>query len=298
MNWFRRKPVSASAPSTVPSPLIQATPPPPAKEERRYREDVPYLLPKDLNEINRLEFQHFALRAALKGNHLTTLRNPRQILDIGSGTGVWGREICREFPRADVYNVDLEAELVTSPTNYHFVTHNILEGLPFPDNTFDFVHQRLLLWAIPAQAWSPLIKEMLRVSTPGGHLEIVEGNGITFTNTGPALSEILEGVMLLAKRRGIDPTIPARLEVYLHQQGTADVEKQELTLPIGRWGGRIGALMEKDLLALIASFRTPFMAALGYKPDKFDRLYQSVESEWNKLQTSFIFFIYTGKKPD
>lgn len=294
MSWFRRK--QKSVPSMVPSPPIQKMPAP-AGEERRYREDVPYLLPKDLNEINRLEFQHFALRAALKGNYLTPLRDPRQILDIGSGTGVWGREICREFPQAGVHNVDLEESATESPANYYFTTHNILEGLPFPDNTFDFVHQRLLLWAIPAQAWSPLIKEMLRVSTPGGCIEIVEGNGITFTNTGPALSEILEGVKLLAKRRGIDPTIPARLEVYLRQQGCVNVEKQELILPIGKWGGRIGALMEKDLLALIASFRTPFTAALGYKPDKFDRLYQSVESEWNRLQTSFIFFIYTGNKP-
>ncbi len=38
--------------------------------ERRYREDVPYFLPKDLEEIDRLDFQHYALRASLQGNYI------------------------------------------------------------------------------------------------------------------------------------------------------------------------------------------------------------------------------------
>lgn len=293
MSWFRRKQNSTS-PATAPiAQPVQA----PSNEERRYRVDVPYLLPKDISEINRLEFQHFALRAALKGNYLAPLKDPRQILDIGSGTGVWGREICREFPEAAVYNIDLEATQNGTPVNYHFVSHNILEGLPFPNNSFDFVHQRLLLWAIPAKAWPPLIKEMVRVVRPGGNIEIVEGNGATFSNVGPAQSEISDGVLRLAKLRGIEPSILSRLEVYFYQEGAANVQKQELTLPIGKWGGRIGTLLEKDLLSLIYSFRTPFSRGLGYTPEKFDRLYQALEGEWNKLQTSFIFFIYDAQKP-
>ena len=49
---------------------------------------VPYLLPKDLEEGNRLDFQHFILRYALQGNYATPLRSPSSILDVGTGTGI------------------------------------------------------------------------------------------------------------------------------------------------------------------------------------------------------------------
>ncbi|MBX5458845.1 MAG: hypothetical protein IRZ31_18280, partial [Thermogemmatispora sp.] len=36
---------------------------------RRYLQEQPYLLPKDLGEVNRLDFQHYMFRAALRGNY-------------------------------------------------------------------------------------------------------------------------------------------------------------------------------------------------------------------------------------
>ena len=66
---------------------------------------VPYLLPKDLEEGNRLDFQHFILRYALQGNYATPLRSHSSILDVG--TGIWAREMAQVFPGANIVGLDV-----------------------------------------------------------------------------------------------------------------------------------------------------------------------------------------------
>jgi len=61
------------------------------------------------------------------------------------------------------------------PPNSIFLKCNILNGLPFPDNTFDFVRQRYLLYTIDWQAWKEkVVKELIRVTKPGGYIEIMD----------------------------------------------------------------------------------------------------------------------------
>src|SRR5215472_14834397 len=67
---------------------------------------VPYNLPRDLEEMNRLDFQHYLFRAALQGNYLAPLHQPGSILDVGTGTGRWAREVAVEFPQANVVGLD------------------------------------------------------------------------------------------------------------------------------------------------------------------------------------------------
>jgi ubiquinone/menaquinone biosynthesis C-methylase UbiE len=43
--------------------------------------------------MNRLDFQHFILRQAFKGNYAAPIRNPARILDVGTGTGRWATEM-------------------------------------------------------------------------------------------------------------------------------------------------------------------------------------------------------------
>jgi SAM-dependent methyltransferase len=151
MPWFRffrrRKPA-------VPTSQARAAY---SESERQYVEDAPYLLPKDLGEANRLDFQHYMLRYALRGNYAAPLENPREILDVGSGTGRWAMDMAQQFPNAEVVGMDLMPPEVEKratphpvPANYSFVVGNALERLPFADNRFDFVHQRFLTLAIPA----------------------------------------------------------------------------------------------------------------------------------------------------
>ncbi len=147
-DWlFRRK-------QHKPSPPWERTMPPVPETEdayvdgdgRRHRADAPYLLPKDLQEVRRLDYQHFILRQVLKGNCFAPvhdlLTQGSHVLDVGCGTGRWGQEIALAYPQSQVIGLDLEAVPRTSstPLNYQFVPGNLLHGLPFANGTFGYVH--------------------------------------------------------------------------------------------------------------------------------------------------------------
>src|SRR5258708_9983426 len=120
---------------------------------RQMRTDAPYALPKDLQEMHRLDFQHFILRQALRGNYLSPLEDPLAILDVGCGTGRWCYEMAQAFPRAHVIGCDLVEPTTDLEKNYQFVQGDVLKHLPFSAQTFDLVHQRLLFLAIPTRSW-------------------------------------------------------------------------------------------------------------------------------------------------
>src|SRR5207244_184649 len=158
---------------------------------------------------NRLDFQHYMLRYVLHGNYAATIGDVRDILDVGSGTGRWAAEMADLFPQARVVGVDItpppaleNAATNRMPNNYSFMAANVLEGLPFPDASFDFVHQRLLYAAIPADRWQSAVNELVRVTRPGGWIELVEGGIVQ--NGGPAVNMLQAWIIEACRRRGID----------------------------------------------------------------------------------------------
>src|SRR6185312_5850125 len=89
--WFFRRRKAA----TLAEPWERQ--PPSTLEQRTYLEQVPYLLPKDAQEDERLRFQHYALHHAF-GNHYLAPLSPetRTMLDVGCGTGVWALDMAQQ----------------------------------------------------------------------------------------------------------------------------------------------------------------------------------------------------------
>ncbi|MBE3559654.1 MAG: class I SAM-dependent methyltransferase [Ktedonobacteraceae bacterium] len=279
-------------PSTSPTPYTPSLPP--LSVERRFRDDMPYVLPKDLDEENRLDFQHYALRYVFQGNFLAPLQNPQSILDVGCGTGIWAHEMKEQFPGAKVVGFDMEKPVRQG--NYEFVRGNLLQGLPFKDATFDYVHQRLLIGAIPATSWSEVIHDLVRVTRPGGWIELVESDGTGFHPAGPRTQEISQQVIRIAAKRGIDTTITSSLDKLLQQAGLSNVQKRAFPVPVGRWGGRLGNLMLADMTAIERSFKDAFVALLGYQPQQYDRMLEEVIREWEAYKSQYVFYDFIGQK--
>jgi len=61
------------------------------------------------------------------------------------------------------------------PKDFTFIQANLFGGLPFADDSFEFVFQRLLVGAIPKNKWPFVINELTRVLKPGGYLEVKNG---------------------------------------------------------------------------------------------------------------------------
>lgn len=83
-----------------------------------------------------------------------------------------------EHPDAHVTGLDMADMFPTTirPENVTFQQHNLLDGLPYDDNTFDFVHMRQLIVALRASEWPAILVEIRRVLKPGGLVQLMESD--------------------------------------------------------------------------------------------------------------------------
>jgi SAM-dependent methyltransferase len=265
---------------------------------RSARRSVPSMLPRHQAEIDRLDVQHYALRAGLRGNYLAPLEEVGRVLDLGSGTGQWAFDLCAEFPEALVVGVDLEASKPGAPANYRFVRGNLLQGLPFDGDRFDFVHQRLMMTSVPVPAWPPLARDALRVARPGGWVELVE-IGDRMEPAGPATKHLWELGNQLAASFGLDSAgaVLQELDDYLRQAGAVGVTRREVALPVGYWGDRIGSFMASDVRALFTRLGPVMEARFQLAPGVCRELLAEALQECEEYRTEAIFTFAYGRKP-
>jgi SAM-dependent methyltransferase len=146
------------------------------------------------------------------------------------------------------------------PPNYSFVAGNVLEGLPFNDTSYDYVHQRMLVGALPRDRWPGVIQELLRVTRPGGWIELVEAGEAR--GGGPALELLNEWGLSAAANRGIDVSMGAKIGSLLQNGGGANVAAHEVLIPLGKRGGRVGLMMEANYFSALENIR-PLILNLG-----------------------------------
>ena len=253
-----------------------------------------YVMPNDVQETNRLDFQHYLMRHVIQRNYLAPLADPKGILDVGCGTGRWAQEVAQVFPRAKVFGLDLVDNIIrrgdTAPTNFRFIQGDILKELPFPDMTFDFVHQRFLHAAIPAQSWPHAVQELVRVARIGGWVELAESDLVAH-NMGPAMQRFSRWAMELIRERGIDPQISTQIAALLQRAGCVNVQMYKVNVPIGKWGGRIGAMSAADMQAFCLALKQGVMRRFSITPQQFDSEVATVMREWEENHSYFSFYM-------
>jgi SAM-dependent methyltransferase len=262
---------------------------------RLFLRGVPYVLPKDMGEVNRLDFQHYMMRAALHGNYAAPISAPESILDVGCGTGRWAIEMAQLFPTARVVGIDVVPPSMDTttpeqlPPNYSFQAGNILEGLALPDASFAFVHQRYMIGAIPAERWPGTVSELARLTSPGGWVELVEAG--TSRGGGRALETVDKWVAAVLARRNLNIHLGARLGDFLTAAGLQEVTVREVPLPLGAYGGRVGVLVETDYFSAITAMRGP-VVALGIASEAdYDQTVQAAREEVRKGKCIFPVYV-------
>src|SRR5215469_2685261 len=261
------------------------------------RDDEAYVIPRHPAEIDRLDLQHYALAEALGRHYLAEVPAHGRVLDAGAGTGQWGADLLQQHPNAFVVGLDLTRPKPDIPPGYHAVVGNLLHGLPFVEGEFDLVHQRWLISGIPLDAWPGLVRELVRTCRPGGWVELVEGP-TRGRREGPASERLQDLSNQLWGARGLDQqsVVAGSLDRYLMDAGLQDVQRHEVELPLGEWGGRLGQMMAADLRAIFQRMAGMF-TGLGLSHDEFAGLVQAASREWEELHTAYSAVVAWGRKP-
>ncbi|KAG1047860.1 hypothetical protein G6F43_009718 [Rhizopus delemar] len=145
-------------------------------------ESSTYWLPKDDEEQKRLTGQHFLFKEFFEGNISSSVRQTLDfekgisVLDVGCGSGVWIMDMINDYPNCTCHGCDIvdTTNKILKADQFTYSYGNVLVGLPYEDNTFDFVHMRFFALALRKEEWPIALKEAIRVVKPGGIIQLTE----------------------------------------------------------------------------------------------------------------------------
>ncbi|TQN65800.1 Secondary metabolism regulator LAE1 [Colletotrichum shisoi] len=197
-----------------------------------------YLLPNDDKEQERLDMTHHVFLLTLKGELCATrLQNPQNILDIGTGTGIWAIEVGDLFPSAQVIGTDLSPiQPDWVPPNVCFEIDDATLEWTFPKNHFDFIHARTLAGAV--KDWPALLRQCYEHCRPGGRVEISEGRADFFCDDDTLGKDTATWQWLSEFRRLSAPLgfdIAPALPDMLRAEGFEQVDTAQSVVPMGTW---------------------------------------------------------------
>ncbi|MBI3696984.1 MAG: class I SAM-dependent methyltransferase [Acidobacteria bacterium] len=98
----------------------------------------------------------------------------KSALDVGCGKGRFARILHERYPEAEIWGLDISAEMLRYVPEGIHTKQGPMTDLPFPDGRFDAVYAtESLEHAIEIEA---AVGEMCRVTRPGGRVVIIDKN--------------------------------------------------------------------------------------------------------------------------
>lgn len=200
-----------------------------------------YILPDDEQEQDRLDIKYASIQLCFSDKvTFAPLESPQQILDIGTGTGIWAIDAGEQFPSATVTATDLSPIQPTwVPPNVKFEIDDAEADWTWPLNHFDLVHMRTMTGCI--RNWDKLFRQAYAHTKPGGYIELQEMDymGIvqpTSRNPGTSFNKWCVEQGNAAMKVGVNlRTSVEFMKGALEKVGFVDVTVREFKLPIGPW---------------------------------------------------------------
>lgn len=234
------------------------------------------LFPGTLIEANRQQGEHYLYKHLFQVSYFAPIDNilsksGSTALDIACGPHAsWVLDVANDFPDCTFYGFDIiepfslpntETNSCHIPDNCKLQQLDILDaGINYPDNTFDFVHQRNINMVYQYDKIQWLIGEVLRVTKDDGWIEFVEPDlcpkraGPIFTKLSQAGNTvyifcILQCIFTMvniairyAKQRLGGFFEGNKLTAFMKEAGLVDIKSDYGSLPVC-WGGYIGKLV-------------------------------------------------------
>ncbi|RUS25224.1 S-adenosyl-L-methionine-dependent methyltransferase [Jimgerdemannia flammicorona] len=256
-------------------------------------------------EISRLENQHDILRTLVHGNYHApmdeALERGIRVLDVGCGPGKWTLEMAQDYPASQFTGTDKAPVFPRNPPlpNCRYIQADTLKGLPFADNTFDYVFQRFLFLAFTQSDWAVVMYELIRVTKPGGWIELFEFD-LKFERTGPTYDRVWSALSSACETRGIHIRVSQELPQLM--SSLENVHSETLTASMG-WNGRLGEQAAHNFQQALLGMRKKLAHELNISNEHYAQIVIRAVSEfpenktWTKMPYVYGMKPLTGSRP-
>ncbi|KAK3950954.1 S-adenosyl-L-methionine-dependent methyltransferase [Pseudoneurospora amorphoporcata] len=206
-----------------------------------------YAYPNDENEQSREEIKHTMSVMLCDGQSFLApveeaLEHGGQVLDLGTGTGIWPMQLAEEYPDAVITGIDLSPiQPSFVPENVRFFVDDIEDEWVDPENKYDYIHMRFALHTLKDR--KSLMERVIRHLKPGGYFEIQDIDASyprcddhTFTSDTPyAFRDYLKYFEAGLKAMGADISAIQKASQEMRAAGFEDVTEITKKLPLGLW---------------------------------------------------------------
>ena len=163
--------------------------------------------------------------------------NPKQIVDIGCGTGVITCYLGERFPDALIFGIDIHPvpTMREKPDNVSFVQGDFFT-LASKDDRFargstDLVFNRLLVCGMTD--WKRYVETAVGMLNPGGYLEVQEVEGCWYVGAEMVSQDWdwLKDYYAALESKKLDPRCALKLEYLMRDAGMMTVEVKRFPWP-------------------------------------------------------------------
>ncbi|KAF4621959.1 hypothetical protein G7Y89_g14385 [Cudoniella acicularis] len=205
----------------------------------KFREGA-YNFPNDDSEQEREDMKHAMMVNLCQQLHFAPIGpNPQNILDMGTGTGVWAIEMGDLYPGSSVLGVDLspiQPEWV--PPNVKFMVDDVESPWLKPLNYYDYVHARHTVMAI--KDWPKLMRRALEHLKPGGWFELQEIHHYPQCHDGSMpvdhlVAQYWSLVIEALSNLGVNFNATLLLADMMRDAGFTNITTRVFHVPIGVW---------------------------------------------------------------
>ncbi|KAK3400619.1 S-adenosyl-L-methionine-dependent methyltransferase [Sordaria brevicollis] len=205
--------------------------------------DGSYWGPNDEKANEMLDIFHHALTLSLDGRlcDAPLPDNIENVIDLGTGTGLWAIDFGDKFPNCNVVGTDISPiQPSWVPPNVRFDIDDYNKPWTYKDNHFDFIHLRWINGT--SKDWSALYREAFRCCKPGGFIEHMDVSGTVSSDDGTVDSKIHAvaqwGPMWHAAGRKIGQVFlddSTMIEDGLKDAGFVNINVKDYKIPLSPW---------------------------------------------------------------
>ncbi|GBB88974.1 hypothetical protein RclHR1_01560010 [Rhizophagus clarus] len=265
-------------------------------------ESVNYLVKIDEVQVERIQKLHHIIKSCFNNTNYSApisqnLKRGAEVLDIGSGPGTWIFDMSSDYPKSKFTGIEIKSSILPAilPFNTRFIHHNVLNGLPFYPNSFDYIFIRGMVLCFTESQYEQVIKESIDLLKPNGYLELCEGE-VNFHNMGPISRRIIYSMGKLLRSKSMNPLICNRLHEFLAKHKLRQIQQEEVMIPLSPLNGKIGELNGLNAYYAFYGMKDVLAKHMRLSKSEMERLIEGFLDETRTYQMYCKYTRVYGKK--